>query len=459
MPKSYYENYIEDNLKISPSSRFIYGRKDKEALSRIEDDLSDEYLEKINQINEKYKKIKEIQLKEEIEDSIFYMENKLYLLLFSSYHNFILTFNYDNNNVYPQNKEYKKSRSKDFAVIVNTTIEKAKEGIKENITYPKIIIKKFLKQIRHLHNYNSFYKFILKSYLPHCRNEIGICYIKNGKEIYKKLVKDNIGHLDITPEEIHELGKKLIKHPIKHSKNTYKSRNEFMKDCIRYANLVYDNIIDKYFYYKPKKRFVLVPVHKSLEKSSPLGYYNEVEKKVFINLSYYYEIDKNEVYAFILHECIHYYHFKYVKHLKVPYYKIMGYTNNALVEGFAHYMEIYSDNYDDDKNSFTLLRKLRLVVDTGINYYGWTYKQGLDYLNKYLPKKTTDNINEIDRYICMPGQALGYLTGKLHIINLRDDFLEKKKGNIKDFHEQLLIEGIASFTIINKKFNYNRKGL
>jgi len=38
---------------------------------------------------------------------------------------------------------------------------------------------------------------------------------------------------------------------------------------------------------------------------------------------------------------------------------------------------------------------------------------------------------------------------------LRDDYLSKNKGTIKDFHRELLIEGLASFTIINKKFGYN----
>jgi uncharacterized protein (DUF885 family) len=96
-----------------------------------------------------------------------------------------------------------------------------------------------------------------------------------------------------------------------------------------------------------------------------------------------------------------------------------------------------------------------LVVDTGINYYGWTYKQAYDYMDKYMKNRKTDNINEIDRYICMPAQALCYTIGKLHIIKLRDDYLSKNKGTIKDFHRELLIEGLASFTIINKKFGYN----
>ena len=455
MPKNDYEKYIDDFLKISPTMRFVYNKKDKEALSRIENSYTDEYFDLIRNINKKYAKTSDLELRQEIENNKIYLDNKLYLLLFSSYTNFIIDFNYANDKIYPKNKLNKLSRTKDFNEILLTIIERAKEGIKENITYPKIIIKKFLKQIKSLYEYKFLCNFIKNKYYPHCRNEIGLCYIKNGKDIYKTIIKEYLGYLDLTPEEIHNIGKSYKIHPIR-NKITYKSKKELFDDCKKKAQYIHKNVIKKYFHYIPKKPFEIVPVPKVLEKSSALGYYNDVEKKVFVNLSYYYEIDKNEVYSFIMHECIHYYHYEYMKHMKVPIYKMYHFSNLALVEGFAHYMEIYCENYDDDNNSMSLLRKLRLIVDTGINYYGWTYKQALDYLNKYLPNKITDNINEIDRYICMPGQALSYLIGKLHIIKLRDAYLEAKKGDIRDFHRDLLVEGLASFTVINKKFGYIR---
>jgi uncharacterized protein (DUF885 family) len=452
--KNDYERYMDDILKISSISRFIYGKRDKDTLSHLENYMSLEYLEKIKELNFKYKYTKDIQLKEQLENEEFYINNKFYLLIFSSYVNFIINFMYDNSFIYPKNKIYKKSREHDFSLIINSSIERAKDGLKENITFPKIIIKKFLNQIKDLSQYKYFYDFIKKEYYPHCRNEIGLCYLPNGKNAYKILIKDYLGYLDITPEEIHDIGKKLVVKPIKLGE-TYKSKKELMNDCYKYAKHIYDNIIDKYFDYKPKTKFILTAVPKSLESSSPLGYYNDIENKVFVNLSYYYEVDKKELYSFIMHECMHFYHYEYMKYMKVPKYKMYNFSNIALVEGFAHYMETYCEDYDDENNSFALLRKVRLVVDTGINYFGWTYKQAYEYMDKYMPKKKTDNINEIDRYICMPGQALCYLIGKLHIIKLRDDYLNKNKGTIKDFHRELLVEGLASFTIINKKFEYN----
>ena len=170
---------------------------------------------------------------------------------------------------------------------------------------------------------------------------------------------------------------------------------------------------------------------------------------VYINLYYYREVDKQSLYSLLMHECLHQYHFRLMKYYKLPYYQMYGYENNTLIEGFAHYMEIYCQDYDDS-DDYSILRKLRLVVDTGINYYGWTYEKTFNYMNKYLPNRTNDIINEIDRYICMPGQSLCYLIGKLEIIKMRDKFLKEKRGTIKDFHHKLLIKGPASFFTLHK---------
>jgi len=445
-----FEKYAKDLLNLNPTLRFIYGMRDKNTLSHIENNLDDNYINSLKAIIDKYRNTKDIELLNQIKTHDFYFNNKLFYLLFSSNDNFIIDFNYNTNNVYPPNDDFKLSRQTDFNNIVIEIIKKAKEGIRFNISYPKIIIKKFMNQIK---NYKSLYQFIKKEYYPYCRNEIGICYLKNGKEIYKQMIREHIGYLEITPEEIHKIGlesnlTKIVKG------DYYKTRDDLYKDSIKYSKHIYDVILDKYFHYKLDKPFVISPVPKELEKSSPLGYYNDIENSIFINLSRYNEVDKNELYSLLLHECSHYYHFAFMKHYDIPKYKIYIYSNDGLIEGFAHYMETYCENYDEN-NVNTLLRKLRLVVDTGINYYGWTYKQALDYLNKYLPNRKKDNINEIDRYICNPAQSLCYLIGKIHIIKLRDIYL-REGGNIKDFHQKLLINGVASFNEINNKFAYNK---
>ena len=167
---------------------------------------------------------------------------QIYLLLFPSQDNPILYFEYSNNIIYPKNEEYKQLRINDFDNYVKLMIIRAKEGLKLKITFPKIIIKKFLHQIKDLDKYKDLYKFVKKEYYPYCRSEIGICYIPNGKEIYKEIIKEYIGFLDLTPEYIYQLGQSLEKIKITKNEN-YKSEEEFMKDCLYYANYIYENII------------------------------------------------------------------------------------------------------------------------------------------------------------------------------------------------------------------------
>jgi len=445
-----YEKFMKDNFKLSPVERFVFGKRDNETLSHYDNYLSDDYINEELKIIEKYKHTKDIELKYLLDIYKHTLDTKIYLLLFSSFNNFITIFLEDNETLYPKNAVQKKSRERDFDELIKTHIKRAKEGLELKITFPKMIIKKFMEKIKHLKHYSNLYNFIKNNYYPYCRNELGLCYIKNGKSIYSQLIKENCGYLDITPEEIHNKGLELLKDVNKKKTDVYSSREEMFYDCLKYASYVFDEVLDKYFHYKPKKTFVIEIISKNNEKYAPLGYYKPLEHKVFINLSYYNEISRNEVHSLLMHECLHSYHFDYMRHHKLPKYKYYKYFNTALVEGFAFYMETYCEDYDDN-NNMSLLRKMRLVVDTGINYYGWTYKKAFEYMKSYLPNKISDIKNEIERYICMPAQAVSYMVGKLHIIKLRDDYL-KKGGNIKDFHDLLLKEGLASFKTIDKSF-------
>lgn len=451
-----YINFNNDYLKLNPSYRFTYGYKDKNTLSHIVNQLDDTYINDLKKIIEKYKNNNHTELQLQLSLIEFYLNNNIDLLLFSSYYNFIIQFEYLNEFIYPPNDDYKNSRINDFNMIVNTIIKKAKIGISLNITFPKIIIKNFLQQIKPLYKYQSLYKFIHKDYYPYCRTDIGLCYIKNGKDIYSFIIKEYIGFLDLTPADIHNIGLNAIKNKNtnKEEKELYKSKDDMFNDCIRFIKKS-KKIISSYFHDFSYSSIKVKPVPEELELNSSIAYFSIIDHIIYINLSYFNEITRNNLYSILIHECAHFYHYSYLYHFKVPKYKIYGYSNYALIEGFAYYFESFMENYDDDINENSLLRKLRLIVDTGINYYGWTYKQAYEYLNSYLPNKKKENKNEIDRYICIPGQSLSYFIGKMHILKLKDFYLQKNKNKtIKDFHHQLLIESFASFITINKKFNY-----
>lgn len=95
-----------------------------------------------------------------------------------------------------------------------------------------------------------------------------------------------------------------------------------------------------------------------------------------------------------------------------------------------------------------LLRAGRLVGDVGINYFGWTAEETVDYLeaNTFFTYPEA----EVNRYMTMPGQACGYKVGEQVILNLRerakdalgDDF------DLKDFHHVVLKYGSLPMEVL-----------
>jgi len=124
------------------------------------------------------------------------------------------------------------------------------------------------------------------------------------------------------------------------------------------------------------------------------------------------------------------------------------YWNSAYGEGWALYAESLGSQlgvYKDPYNKFGQLaserfRAARLVIDTGIHAMGWTREQAQDYLRAHAP---TQAIEEVDRYISWPSQALAYKMGQLKIMELRRQ-AEKEMGpkfDVREFHDVVLRDG------------------
>ncbi len=120
-------------------------------------------------------------------------------------------------------------------------------------------------------------------------------------------------------------------------------------------------------------------------------------------------------------------------------------------EGWGLYAEQLAEEtglYADDRGllgavSTSLMRAVRLVVDTGIHAFGWSRERALEYAVEHVPMPREFMASEIDRYIVMPGQALAYLTGKLEIVRLREE-ARRRLGSafsLPDFHAAVLDHG------------------
>ena len=100
-------------------------------------------------------------------------------------------------------------------------------------------------------------------------------------------------------------------------------------------------------------------------------------------------------------------------------------------------------------------RAIRLVVDTGMHYKGWSREEAVELFLQNTAKTPQDINNEVDRYIAWPGQALAYKIGQLKIMELRDKAKEElgEKFDLKDYHDFILSFGSIPMNILEEKVN------
>ncbi|ESQ88588.1 Tat pathway signal protein [Asticcacaulis sp. AC460] len=142
---------------------------------------------------------------------------------------------------------------------------------------------------------------------------------------------------------------------------------------------------------------------------------------------------------------------------------------NAYVEGWALYSEELAATemkmYDNDPYGRlgylhdALFRAVRLVVDTGMHHLGWSREQAIRYMADTTGDSEGGATLEIERYCAWPGQALGYMVGKITWLRLRDA-MNKKQGaafSYKTFHDTGLTAGSLPLAVLEDL--YKAKGL
>jgi uncharacterized protein (DUF885 family) len=98
-------------------------------------------------------------------------------------------------------------------------------------------------------------------------------------------------------------------------------------------------------------------------------------------------------------------------------------------------------------------RACRLLVDTGIHWKGWEREKAEECFFQNTALAPYNIKTEVDRYISWPGQAVSYKIGELKILELKE-FSKSQLGhqfNIREFHDQILIDGSVPLNILDRK--------
>ena len=94
-------------------------------------------------------------------------------------------------------------------------------------------------------------------------------------------------------------------------------------------------------------------------------------------------------------------------------------------------------------------RALRLIVDTGLHYKGYSRAKALELFEKVAWDNTDLSNKEVTRYQSNYGQATAYMIGQLDIWSLRNHTEEKLRDmfSLKEFHLQTLSQGKRLFEL------------
>jgi uncharacterized protein (DUF885 family) len=135
--------------------------------------------------------------------------------------------------------------------------------------------------------------------------------------------------------------------------------------------------------------------------------------------------------------------------------------STPLTEGWALYAEGLADElglYSSDVQRLGMLaldawRASRLVVDTGLHARGWSRDEAISFMRENTALSPQDCIDEVDRYIDWPGEALSYKVGEQEIRALRRDAVHVLGDafDLRAFHDVVLMSGNTTLPLIRER--------
>ena len=362
----------------------------------------------------------------------------------------------------------------------------AKDKEKYKILYQEAISSKIIPA------YQKMGDFLEKEYLPKARNTDGINALPNGKNIYEYYAK-SWTTTNKTPEEINKIGLQQVamlraemekvrtqlgfKGSLEQFLTSLKTDKKAMpfkapEEVIAAFNGILKKIEPKLpsmFSKFPKTPFEIRRTEKFREASASAEYkqgtpdgkrpgifYTPIPDATTYNVTNGFE-------SLFLHEAIPGHHYQVSlqqENTKIPKFMRFGWFG-AYGEGWAHYTEtlgpefgLYTDPYQKmGYLSDQMLRAVRLVVDTGIHTGKMTREEAIKYYLSNISDSEEGATAAIERYMAIPGQALGYKIGSLKILELRAKYQKQlgNKFNLAKFHDEILNQGCLPLSVLERK--------
>lgn len=336
--------------------------------------------------------------------------------------------------------------------------------------------------------------FLENEYLPQARTTTGIGVLPEGEKYYQYLIRQQTT-TSKTPDDIYNTGLAEVKR-IRSEMERIKTETGFTGDLPAFFKYLqtdtkftpyktpkdvldaYDTIhvrmqpnLKKLFGNTPKTPFEIRQTE-AFRAASASAEYNQGSSDGSRPGIFYVPILDATKYnttggmeSLFLHEAIPGHHYQVSlqqESTKLPRFRRFG-GNNAYAEGWALYCEslgkelgLYTDPYQymgalgDEMH-----RAIRLVVDVAMHAKGMTREQAIAYMMANEQISEEGATAEIERYMVIPAQALGYKTGALKIRELRTKY-EQALGtdfNASSFHDAILKDGNLPLDVLEKKMD------
>lgn len=354
--------------------------------------------------------------------------------------------------------------------------------------YTKIITEQITPSFKKLAD------FLQNNYLPKARTTAGITAVPGGDKYYSYLIRQQTT-TNKTPDEIYNLGLsevKRIRSEMERIKNElgftgdlksfftylqtdkkftpYKTPKEILDAFENIHKTMLPNL-QKMFGHTPKTPFEIRQTEAFRAASASAEYNQGSADGTRPGIFYIPILDattfntNSGMESLFLHEAIPGHHYQISlqqENEKLPRFRRFG-GNNAYTEGWALYCEslgkelgLYTDPYQymgalgDEMH-----RAIRLVVDAGMHTKGMTREQAIQYMMDNEQISEEGATAEIERYMVIPAQALGYKIGALKIREIRIRY-EQQLGtafSLSDFHDTVLKDGNTPLDVLENKMD------
>lgn len=338
--------------------------------------------------------------------------------------------------------------------------------------------------------YSMLSEYLGGEYLQQAPEAVGLGQYPRGKDYYRHLVRWHTT-TTLTPEAIHELGKEQValisrkldsirvavgfKGPMTDFYQFLRTDKRFLAnnpdevgDLLRSHIGRMDKVLSNVISLRPKATGDVRRLPLALEPAMTYGYYQTPSSTDTVGIYYYNgsKLDQRSLVAaasIAFHEIEPGHHWQFslqVENDSLPDYRKNSFIN-AFTEGWGEYasnlgmeLGLYEDPYDySGRLLMDMFLSVRLVVDTGMNYLGWTREQATTYMSQYLIESPTQISTETLRYSCdIQAQALGYKIGSLKLTALRKKY-QLALGNQFDvikFHDTILRQGSLPLEVLEK---------